>query len=423
LLGLARRHELPSSPRWLAVPAELIEIEEARRLALERVSRLPSQTVPLRDALGRVLAVEVCASDPVPGFDNSAMDGFAVRAADTAEASADQPVRLAVVDESRAGRPARRGVGPREAIMISTGAMVPEGADAVVRVEDTSSRDRRVEVEVAVEAGRSVRRAGEDVRGGDAVLGPGTRLGPAELGVLASLGISRVECARRPRALVLTTGDELHEPSEPLGPGGVWNSNAYTLPALLERAGAEVAGVEIVPDEPAPTRVAIEGALACDVVVICGGVSVGEHDHVRRALADAGVDEVFWGVALRPGKPTWFGTHHGGALVFGLPGNPVSAMVTFLLLVRPAIEAQLGLDVELHRATAILDEEYARLSERAQFVRCRLDLRDDGWHARTTGDQGSHVLTSVLGADALALIPSGSGTVSVGERVAIELIR
>jgi molybdopterin molybdotransferase len=156
--------------------------------------------------------------------------------------------------------------------------------------------------------------------------------------------------------------------------------------------------------------------------VICGGVSVGEHDHVRSALAEAEVEEVFWGVALRPGKPTWFGTHRGGALVFGLPGNPVSAVVTFLLLARPAIEAQLGLKVERPRTTAILDEDYPKLTKRAQFVRCRLQLRDDGWHARTTGEQGSHVLTSMLGADALALIPAGSGTVSAGERVEIELI-
>jgi molybdopterin molybdotransferase len=404
------------------VPAELIEIEEARRLALERVSRLESETVPLRDALGRVLAVEVRASDPVPGFDNSSMDGFAVRAADTAEASAEAPVTLAVVDESRAGRPARRRVGPREAVAISTGAMVPEGADAVVRLEDTSSRDRRVEVEAAVEVGRSVRRTGEDVLGGEPVLHPGTRLGPADLGVLASVGASSVQCARRPRAFVLTTCDELREPGEPLGPGGVRNSNAYSVPALLERSGAEVAGVEIVPDNPTQTRAAIERALAGDAVVICGGVSVGEHDHVRSALAEAEVEEVFWGVALRPGKPTWFGTHRGGALVFGLPGNPVSAVVTFLLLARPAIEAQLGLKVERPRTTAILDEDYPKLTKRAQFVRCRLQLRDDGWHARTTGEQGSHVLTSMLGADALALIPAGSGTVSAGERVEIELI-
>jgi molybdopterin molybdotransferase len=404
------------------VPDQLIEIEEARRRVVERVSPLPAEDVPLRDALGRVLATEVGAADPVPGFDNSAMDGFAVRAADTAPASADAPVTLAVVDESRAGRPAGRAVGPGEAILISTGAMVPEGADSVVRVEDTSSRDGRVEIGVAIEPGRNVRRAGEDVRGGETVIPAGTRVGPAELGVIASVGREAVACARRPRCTVLTTGDELHEPGEPLAPGGIRNSNAHSIPALVERSGGDVVRVETVPDDPTATRAAIERALECDVVVICGGVSVGEHDHVRGELAELGVEEAFWGVALRPGKPTSFGAHPDGALVFGLPGNPVSAMVTFLLLARPALERMLGASTERRRATAILDEDYAKKPGRAHAVRCRLELRDDGWHARSTGAQGSHVLTSMLGADALALIPSESGDVRAGERVAIELV-
>ena len=402
--------------------AELIEIEEARRLVVERVSPLPAEQVPLREALGRVLAVEVGAADPVPGFDNSAMDGFAVRAADTTSASGEAPVTLDVVDESRAGRPAERPVGPGEAILISTGAMVPEGADSVVRVEDTSSRDGRVQIGVAVETGRNVRRAGEDVRSGEAVVGPGTVLGPAELGVIAAVGRDAVECTRRPSVCVLTTGDELHEPGKPLGPGGVRNSIAHSVPALAERAGGEVGRVKTVPDEPTATRGAIERALDHDVVVISGGLSVGEHDHVRSALGELGVEEVFWGVALRPGKPTAFGTHPDGALVFGLPGNPVSAMVTFLLLARPAIEALLGSNPGRHRAMAILDEDYAKKPGRAHAVRCRLELAEDGWHARTTGEQGSHVLTSMLGADALAVIPTDCGSVSAGERVEIELL-
>jgi len=402
------------------MPAELIDIEEARRRVLERAAALPAERVPLREALGRVLAVEVGAADPVPGFDNSAMDGFAVRSSDTAAVARGVPVTLEVVDESRAGRPAARSVGPGEAIRISTGAMVPAGADSVVRVEDTSSRDRRVEIRVAVESGRNVRRAGEDVRRGEAVIAPGTPLGPAELGVIASVGLDAVECTRRPRICVITTGDELHEPGQPLGRGGVRNSNAYSVPALVERSGAEVASVETAPDEPAATRAAIERALDSDLVVVCGGVSVGEHDRVREALAELGVEEVFWGVTLRPGKPTWFGTHPGGALVFGLPGNPVSAMVTFLLLGRPAVRALLGMSTRRRRATAILDEDYPKKPGRAHAVRCRLELRADGWHARTTGDQGSHVLTSMLGAEALALIPTERGDVRAGERVEIE---
>lgn len=401
---------------------ELTEIEDARRLVVERASPLPSEPVPLREALGRVLSSEVAAADPVPGFDNSAMDGFAVRAADTAAASADAPATLEVVGESRAGSPAPGALGPGEAIAISTGAMVPDGADAVVRVEDTTARDGRVDVEVAVEAGRNVRRAGEDVRSGEVVLSSGTPLGPAELGVLASVGRASPPCARRPRVAVLTTGDELHDPDEPLRPGGVRNSNIHTVRALVARCGAEASRVEMVRDDAAATRAAIEAALEADVVVICGGVSVGEHDHVRAALTELGVEEEFWGVALRPGKPTSFGVHPRGALVFGLPGNPVSAMVTFLLLARPAIEAMLGLAGERHRATAILDEEYVKSPGRAHAVRCRLELRDDGWHARSTGAQGSHVLTSMLGADALAIIPTDSGTVAAGRRVEVELL-
>ena len=178
----------------------------------------------------------------------------------------------------------------------------------------------------------------------------------------------------------------------------------------------------MVPDDPGVTRAAIERALDSDVVVICGGVSVGGHDLVRAALAELGAEQVFWGVALRPGKPTWFGTHPGGALVLGLPGNPVSAVVTFLLFVRPAIAEMLGRDAGRPRAEAILEDDYAKKPGRAHAVRCRLELRDDGWHARTTGEQGSHVLTSMLGADALAMIPTDSGTVSAGTRVEIELL-
>lgn len=422
MAAVSHRRPRPRATLGPTVPGELIEIEQARRLVLERTSPLPSEPVPLRDALDRVLAADVAAPDPVPGFDNSAMDGFAVRAADTEAATAEAPVSLEIVGESRAGAPAAAPVGAGEAILISTGAMVPNGADAVVRVEDTSARDGRVDVSVAIEAGGNVRRAGEDIRGGDVVLSPGTLLGPAELGVLASVGCANPPCARRPRVAVLTTGDELHEPDEPLRPGGVRNSNTHSVPALVTRCGAEVAKVEMVRDDAGATRAAIDGALGADVLVLSGGVSVGEHDHVRAALAELGVDEVFWGVALRPGKPTSFGVHRGGALIFGLPGNPVSAMVTFLLLARPAIEAMLGLSAERHRTTAILDEEYPKKPGRAHAVRCRLELRDDGWHARSTGAQGSHVLTSMLGADALVLIPSDSGTVAAGERVTIELL-
>jgi molybdopterin molybdotransferase len=417
------------------VARKLIEIENARQAVLERVAQLPAEEVPLASALGRVLAEDVTSADAVPGFDNSAMDGFAVRAADTRGASTGTPARLALVDESRAGRPAERRLEAGEAIAISTGAMLPEGADAVVRVEDTSSSDGAVDVLVAVEAGRDIRRAGEDIGRGEAVLRAGNEIGAAELGVLASVGRASVACARRPRVHVLTTGDELQPPGEPLRPGAIRNSNAHSVPPLAELAGAKLVAVKMVPDDPEATRGALARALEADVAVVCGGVSVGEHDHVRPALAELGAEEIFWGVALRPGKPTWFGTGpqrtrpertrsgaSGRTLVFGLPGNPVSAMVTFQLFVRPAIRAMLGASEVVQAATAVLDEDYPKQPGRAHLVRCRLELRDDGWHARPTGAQGSHVLTSMLGADALAVIPTAAETVRAGERVAIEML-
>jgi molybdopterin molybdotransferase len=397
-------------------------LEDARRLVLERVRPLGTEAVPLPEALGRVLADDVASVDPVPGFDNSAMDGFAVRAADTGGASLESPATLLVVDESRAGHPATAALGEGEAIGISTGAFIPEGADSVVRVEDTNSRDGRVEIEAEVVPGNNRRRAGDDIEAGALVLGEGIRLGAAELGVLASVGVAEVPCSRRPRLAVLTTGDELLEPNEPARPGGVRNSNAYTIPALALSAGAEVVGIETVRDEPESTRAAIEGMLDGEIAVICGGVSVGEHDHVKGALASLEVEEVFWRVALKPGKPTWFGISPSGTLVFGLPGNPVSAMVTFLLFVRPAITAMTGAPDAAHRLRAILDEELPKPPGRAHAVRCRLELRDDGWHARPTGDQDSHILTSMLGADALAIVPAEADPPAVGETVELELL-
>jgi molybdopterin molybdotransferase len=399
----------------------LVKIEDARERVLACVTPLPGETVVLGlSALGRVLAEDVTASEPVPAFDSSAMDGFAVRAQDLAGARASDPIALRVTDEARAGAPASRAVSAGEAISISTGAVVPRGADAIVRVEDTRQHGDRVEIGAAPAAGRDVRRAGEDIRPGDTVMRGGTVLGPAALGVLASLGRTRILCARRPRVSVLVTGDELVGPDEPLLPGGVRDSSSQSIPALARCAGGEVAHAARVRDDAVATREAIARALAdADVTVICGGVSVGSHDHVRPALQALGAREVFWGVALKPGRPTWFGTA-AGTLVFGLPGNPVSAMVTFVLLVRPAIRALLGARDSDQTATAVLDSDYAKQPGRAHAVRCRLIAREDGWHAEPTGAQGSHILTSMLDADALAMVPSDTAGVRAGERVRIE---
>jgi molybdopterin molybdotransferase len=403
--------------------ADQLPVADARAAVLaEVVSPLLAEPVPLDRALGRVLAGDAVSAEDVPGWDNSAMDGFAVRAADTAGATAQAPAVLRLASESRAGSPAPVSLEAGEAFGISTGAVVPAGADAVVRVEDTSSEGGLVRIAAEVEAGRDIRRAGEDIRSGATVIRAGSVLGSAELGVLASIGVAEPECRRRPTVAIVSTGDELLAPSEPMRDGGVRNSNAYTLPALARLAGSEVVSVERCPDDPDATREAAARATRADVAVFCGGVSVGEHDHVKEAFTAAGVDERFWGVALRPGKPTWFGTHAGG-LAFGLPGNPVSAVVTFILFVRPALRALQGAPADLDTVDVALASDVPRMERRDQAVRCGLTATAQGWVATPTGPQGSHVLTSMLGADALALIDAGVEPAAAGSRVRAELLR
>ncbi len=403
-------------------PAKLIEIERARELVLAAAAPLDAEKIPLDEALGRVLADELSSPEQVPAFDNSAMDGFALLSADTRGATPESPASLQVVGESRAGHPASGSLAPGEAIAISTGAMVPDGADAVIRVEDTRRQGDTVAVSAAVEPGGSIRRAGEDIEIGAPVIGGGTLIGAAEWGVLASVAAVEPSVVRRPRVAVLATGDELRGPGESLGPGQIRNSSSWTVPALATAYGAEVTVTTKVADTPEATREALDQALGGEMTVICGGVSVGEHDHVKGALSDLGVEQIFWGVALRPGKPTFFGRAAGGGLVLGLPGNPVSAMVTFLLFARPALLRMAGRDPESVRTTAALSAPTSKPSGRAHAARCSLTLTSTGWKAELMPHQGSHVLTSMIGADALALIPTDAESLEAGERVVVELL-
>ncbi len=397
--------------------ATLISIDEARRHVLAAVSPLPAERVALEVALGRVVSEGLHSRSDVPPFDSSAMDGFAV--APGAEGV------LEISGEARAGSPSPTPVRPGSAVRISTGAVVPRGAGAVVALEQAEVSGERVRVP-APPAGDNIRRRGEALAAGALLLHEGAGLGPAALGVLASAGHCEVRCARRPRVAIVTTGDELVPPGHPLEPGQIWSSNPIALAGQVALAGGVTQGSETVADDPQATRDALRGALAAaDVVCVSGGVSVGPHDHVKGALAELGVSERFWGVALRPGKPTWFGELAGDArsvLVFGLPGNPVSAMVTFQLFVAPALRALQGADPSATRLTAILDENVPRNPVREQAIRCVLRTGDDGWHATPTGAQESHVLSSMLDAGALALIPAGEGMVAAGERVSAELL-
>jgi molybdopterin molybdotransferase len=388
-----------------------LSIEAARQAVLAEVHPLPTEEVAVQDALGRVLAEEVAAAADVPAFDNSAMDGFAVRAG-----AAGRTLRL--VGESRAGAPATVAVGDGEAIRISTGAAIPEGADGVLQLERVAADGDEVTLGEDVDAGRNVRPAGDDLRAGDVVLPTGTRLGAAEIGLAVACGRARVRCARVPRVAVLATGDELVAPGSELGPGQIHETNGLTLAALATQAGADVVRATVVRDNDEDTREAIADALArADVVVLSGGVSVGPHDHVKPALDAQGVREVFWRVALRPGRPTWFGTR-GETLVFGLPGNPVSAMVTFLLFARPALAAMQGAAHEAPRVVARLAEPIPRHPDRDECVRVTLH---DGV-ATPTGPQGSHQLRSMLRADGLAIVTAGAGDAEVGVEVEVELL-
>ncbi len=393
--------------------AEPVPIETARDAVLAATRPLGAEDVPLAAARGRIVAESVTSRADVPPFASSAMDGFAVPPGATG--------KLAIAGESRAGHPYAGSVEPGTAVRISTGAVVPEGTGAVVQVELAEEGDGVVSVP-GREDGTNIRGAGEDIRAGDTVLATGTVLGPAALGVLASIGYTTVRCARRPRVALLATGDELTAPGNPLAPGGIYSSNGPALAALVQDAGGEVVLAQDVPDSADGTRAALARALeSADVVCVSGGVSVGPHDHVKGAFADLGVEKRFWRVALKPGKPTWFGTA-GAKLGFGLPGNPVSALVTFLLFARPALLALQGADPDIARITGRLTAPVAPEAGRTNAVRCLLRAGAEGWELTPTGPQGSHQLTSMLAAGALALIEPGDGELATGTRVRAELV-
>jgi molybdopterin molybdotransferase len=344
------------------------------------------------------------------------MDGYAVRAGAAGR-------ELTVVGESRAGTPSDHTLKDGEAIRISTGAAVPHGADAVIRQEDVEGGNGRITLSAATDAGQNVRGPGEDMRAGITVLHAGTSLGVVELGVAVGAGAGVLAVSKQPSVAIICTGDELRAPGQPLGPGEIHNSNAPMLASLATRCGGLASPAERVRDDRSETEDTLGAALErSDVVVISGGVSVGPHDHVKPALESLGVTERFWRVALQPGKPTWFGTRDR-TLVFGLPGNPVSTVVTFTLFVRPALAALQRAVLERGpRTSATLGVAVQRNSNRDQAVRVRLEYRDGATLAFPTGPQGSHILTSLLQADALAVVPAGDGELEAGTRVALEMV-
>jgi molybdopterin molybdotransferase len=390
---------------------DLISIAQAQRLVLERAKRLEAERVPIERAAGRVLAEPAAAAVDLPPFASSAMDGFALRSADTADA----PVTLPVVERIAAGVPASRPLAAGEAMGIATGGVVPEGADSVVPIELVEERSAGLLVPQPVPEGANVRNSGGDVREGEAVLEPGVVLGPSRVGALAAAGVAEVRCTKRPRVGILVTGSELRQPGEPLEPGQIYESNGLLLATALQQAGAVPAQLGVVSDDEEEHRRTMERALlGFDMLVTTGGASVGPHDLVRKVQAELRVEEVFWGVAIKPGKPVAFGVRRDH-LVFNLPGNPVSVLATFELLVRPAVNALLGLPDPLPAfQSGVLAAPVRRNADRDELVRAVVS--GEGWEKALEAlpGQESHMIVRAGRANALVWVEAGDGELSAG---------
>ena len=399
---------------------KLIDHHEAVRLVLENTSRLPVENAQLVEAQGLALAEDLRARFDSPPFDNSAVDGYALRSADAEVGSV-----LRVVDEAPAGRPAARSVGEGEAIKIFTGGVIPEGADAVVMVENTSGWGEEFELKRAASPGQNVRRSGEDVREGEVILRSGTEVGAPEIALAATQGYGTLPVYRRPEVVVLSTGTELVEPgTRELAPGEIYDSNSFAVIAQAREAGAEARRLYAASDDAEVLRGAVKEALeSADVVVTSGGVSVGEKDLVKATMLELGVEQVFWGVKFKPGKPLFFGVRED-VRFFGLPGNPVSAMVCFELFVRPALMRMMGReDKKRQRIQVYFEEEVKNQFGRMHAMRVSLERTERGWLARSVGAQGSGLVSSLTKADALALVGPQSEGVRAGEPLEAIVLR
>jgi molybdopterin molybdotransferase len=383
---------------------ELLTVEQALELVLEHARPIPTEDVQLEDALGRVVREPAGAAVDLPPFPSSAMDGFAVRAAET-------PGELPIAFRVAAGGAPAGPLPIGAAAGIATGGTVPDGADAVVPIEVVEHDGDRVTVPDAASAGQHIRPRGGDVRAGAIVVETGTMLGPVQIGALAAAGVANVVCSKRPRVAVLATGNELRSPGEELEPGQIYESNRRMIAAALADSGAEIEVLPVAADDAESHRAAIERGLSADVLVTSGGVSMGPHDLVRGVAAELGVVEIFWGVAVKPGKPLAFGVR-GSTLVFGLPGNPVSSLVGALLFVRPALLALQG--HARPRPSYLggrLSAPIRRNPHRDEFVRARRVESIDGARLEPVSGQESHMIVRAASADALVHVPRGDGEI------------
>jgi molybdopterin molybdotransferase len=374
-------------------------------MVLEQAAPLGVERVALTASLGRVLAKDLVAEVDLPPFDNSAMDGYALRASDATQATDDRPVKLRLVGEVAAGRVLDRMLGRGEAVKIMTGAPLPPGADSVVMLEQARLRDGMVELRNPVAWGSHIRRAGEDIKTGETTLTAGTQIRQQHLGLLAGLGYAELSVYRVPTAAVLATGSELVNIDEPLAPGKIRNSNSLMLTALLRRLGIHPHDLGTVIDDRALIQRALEEAAASDVILISGGVSVGEHDHVKHILRDLGMETLFWRVNMKPGKPLLFGRWRG-KVVFGLPGNPISCVVCFLEFIHPFLRKVMGEhEVDHARVQARLTHPIKKKEPRLQLLTATLDERQGMLQVTPTPQQGSGMLNSLAQANAFIVVP------------------
>ena len=401
----------------------LTPLTQAQRIVLDAATPLGCEKVGLVDALGRVLGEDIVAPRDNPPWNNSAMDGFAVRWEDIKkEHEITKPAELTIVEDVQAGQVATKSVGPGEAIRIMTGAPVPAGADTVVRVEFTEPSDASVRIFQPEPQGANIRPKGEDVKEGECIIPKGTQLRPAEIGMLAILAKSFVLVHQRPRVAILSTGDELADLDEKFDENKIVNSNSYGIAAAVQEAGGIPLLLGIAKDTPESLKEKISQGLGCDILVLSGGVSMGDYDFTKVVFAELGADMHFWKLAIRPGQPLAFGKIQG-KLAFGLPGNPVSSMVTFEQLVRLAVMKMGGCRyLERPVVEAEFQEKFSKHPDRRHFLRGILEQKNGKLTVRTTGPQGSGILTSMVKANGLIDIPEEVEKVNPGDTVRVQVL-
>lgn len=409
----------------------MINVNDALLKILAPVRVLNSETINLVDSLGRVLAEDMYADSDIPGFDNSAMDGYAVKSADIKGTSKNNPKVLKVIENIKAGDIPNKILSNNQAVMIMTGAPIPKGADSIVMVEDTketnnhvsqNANDMFVEIFKQGKSGENIRRAGEDIKTGELVIQKGTVLRSAHIGILASLGKSPITVTRKPTVALLATGDELVDVHEKVSPGKLRNSNTYTLYTQIIQSGGIPKNLGIAKDDPGQLENKIREGIGCDILLTSGGVSVGAYDLVKDTLSKLGTNIQFWKVAIRPGKPVVFGTIKD-KLIFGLPGNPVSSMISFEVFVRPAILKMLGQRQETRKKVdAVLEEDIKKKKGLTYFVRAQTRWDNGVYRTRTTGPQGSAMLKSMARANSMIILPEKDEYIQKGTRVAIQFL-